>query len=283
VKNTDKHKNLLISSTIFTILATTISCNSGSIKTNALDGELVFQTIFLGSDHYLTSIPELEDIHAQFKYLKESDPQIQERINEFWTSLRENIIQENPNYFTEFGRDITSGDHLRIINTLEYAGQVMKSAVQAMPEFQEMLALDGVGEIREILSATNFEEYVDEDGVILKEQLINDLLNKMNGSQGGKYQQTNKQTCVVVAVVFFFFAAAVVEVGGAVAGGLVWVLAAVYASYGAVINEWAFWDGSGGGVERDKGENYEKNTNYSGYKSLKYEMMINSIAQNLSK
>lgn len=101
-------------------------------------GEQLFRGIMLGNGPVSMVIPEVRDFIRPQNFV--SNPVVLRTMDDMSDRVVAAVRQYDPSFLDAFGRDMQSGDRIRIQRSLEQARLVTRKAVQALPEMQRIEA-----------------------------------------------------------------------------------------------------------------------------------------------
>jgi SdpC family antimicrobial peptide len=238
------------------ILFTSCTQNYVSNPTN-FSGEEYFKGIFFKTGEVAKLLPDYA--LTQDSYAKLSSEQIQQQ-DEFQKMILNKVNQDYPSFFNEFRVEIQSGDRNKIKNILNIAGEKLYYSMKKLPAFAKFFDVANMQKIKkeEVL---NDKGELDQDKLKAKVDVFQDLLKETIASNGGEHGQ-----CIYLAIVFVAYialllhSAVLVSFALAIAGVLAVVFAIVFPSIGG-------------------GENIEPYFKEGGSSDLRYENLINQIAE----
>jgi hypothetical protein len=141
-------------------LAPTATASEAAIATSpwAKDGRSMYRGMFFGEGGIHNDIPEMREVFAWRTTMDESQHQaLATMVDDFVAA----IDQANPRFFDEFAKVMRSGDHQRIVDVLNRAGDLTIAAADLVPDvagWKEKLSNDPDAVQAEILRMQNAGE-----------------------------------------------------------------------------------------------------------------------------
>lgn len=254
---------LLVFSILFNACAPTQVSNDVQPDFSGLE---YFRGIFFRTGGFAKLIPQYASDIIFFDKLSEGK---QREQYDFQTKLLETVNEEYPAFFNEFKKEMESGDHNRIENSINNAGKKLYFSMQKMPIFKEFfqkIALDNLKK-EDILQP---DGEIDKDKLEAKAAIYKDLLKETIASNSGE-----AGLCISWAAVFVVYVAAIIH------GAVFFTSALAIAISAAVTLAITFTlpsDNPGAGAGSSRPINRPHQTSREG-STLEYEGLVNKIAE----